>query len=106
MADNQSSGESTSHAVCISDPNPTISASPPPRRLKVVPKSRHSRLRGRSLPCAPTLIFGGRWLQRAGFDVGSHVHIVVSEGRLVIERANVARRLYSGIFCRVRPTCF
>ena len=86
MADIQSTGESATNAVGVSNVNPTISNSHARRRLKVVPKSRHSKASGRSLPCAPTLIFGGRWLQRAGFEVGSHVHIVVSEGRLVIER--------------------
>src|SRR5487761_581366 len=35
---------------------------------------------------APQLLLRGRWLQRAGFQVGVPVKVHVSRGRLVIER--------------------
>jgi toxic protein SymE len=40
---------------------------------------------GRSPPALPFLRLRGRWLERAGFTIGSKVRVAVSEGRLVLE---------------------
>jgi hypothetical protein len=36
-------------------------------------------------PRMPTLRLQGRWLERAGFPVGTHVRVDVSERRLIVE---------------------
>lgn len=41
--------------------------------------------RWRETEYVPALRVSGKWLRRAGFDVGQELEIVVGEGRLVIE---------------------
>lgn len=58
-----------------------------PRRLTVsrhYPESRATRSRSPTLPM-PFLRLQGRWLDEAGFAIGSNVQIAVSRGRLIVE---------------------
>ena len=60
-----------------------------PRRLKVSSLLRDSRstrpMSRQMLPPMPFLRLNGRWLDAAGFAIGSDVRVEVSAGRLVIE---------------------
>ena len=57
------------------------------RHLKVSYQSASSQQPYRVLPPKPFLRLQGRWLDRAGFAVGSdvHVQVQVEPGRLVLE---------------------
>ena len=55
------------------------------RHLKVSYQSAPSQQPYRVLPPKPFLRLQGRWLDRAGFTVGSDVHVQVEPGRLVLE---------------------
>ena len=66
-----------------------------PRRLKVSSLLRDSRstrpMSRQMLPPMPFLRLNGRWLDAAGFAIGSDVRVEVSAGRLVIEVIDPAR---------------
>jgi len=55
------------------------------RHLKVSYQSASSQQPYRVLPPKPFLRLQGRWLDRAGFAVGSDVQVQVEPGRLVLE---------------------
>ena len=55
------------------------------RRLKVSYQSVPSQQPYTRLPPKPFLRLQGRWLDRAGFAVGSDVRVQVEPGRLVLE---------------------
>jgi hypothetical protein len=55
--------------------SPAGSATFPPRRMTVSYIG----------PSMPYLRMQGRWLERAGFGVGTSVHVEVSERRLIVE---------------------
>jgi hypothetical protein len=55
------------------------------RRLKVSYHQPISEAPLGRLPPMPFLRLQGRWLDRAGFAVGSDVHVQVESGRLVLE---------------------
>lgn len=58
------------------------------RRLTVSSSHPESRaVRPRYLPAAPMpfLRLRGRWLDQAGFAIGTNVRVTVSAGRLVVE---------------------
>lgn len=65
--------------------------SPPtlkPRRLKVSyrqPQSRSSEYRKPDLAPMPYVRLLGRWLDEAGFAIGSGIRVQVSAGKLVLE---------------------
>ena len=42
----------------------------------------------RDPPPMPFLHLQGRWLERAGFAIGTNVHVAVSPGRLILEMAD------------------
>jgi hypothetical protein len=61
-----------------------ISAPCTPRRRLTVSAGRSSSRTGycvRELPSSPFLRLQGRWLDRAGFAIGSTVHVEVAPGR-------------------------
>jgi toxic protein SymE len=55
------------------------------RRLKVSYHQPLSQEPAGRLPPMPFLRLQGRWLGRAGFDVGADVRVQVEPGRLVLE---------------------
>jgi hypothetical protein len=59
-----------------------------PRRLRVSrtqPESRASRFPRRLPDPMPFLRLQGRWLDQAGFTIGSEVRVVVAHGLLALE---------------------
>lgn len=55
-------------------------------------ESRAARPRCVSLAPVPLLRLRGRWLDAAGFPIGTPVKVVVSIGRLVVEALDVEAR--------------
>lgn len=51
------------------------------RRLKVYGQSN-----GYNYQDVPTIVLKGKWLEAAGFDIGSEIQVSLSEGRIVITR--------------------
>lgn len=67
---------------------PPIESPLKPRRLKVSYTQPDSRSREPQVPHLlpmPFLRLRGRWLDEAGFTIGSDVRVEVSAGRLVLE---------------------
>ena len=86
MAAKENTTPPSERGTIADEPSPT--ESPPPqlrcRRLKVGYAYTDPE---RNLPHRPVphLRLAGRWLKDAGFTIGQHVKIEVSEGRLTIE---------------------
>lgn len=74
-------------------PAPRITASTKVHRLMVrthYPASRAAFISmRRDPPPMPFLLLQGRWLDRAGFTIGTNVRVSVSPGRLVLEVVDV-----------------
>ena len=65
-----------------------------PRRLRVSRTQPDTRARELACPLPqpmPSLRLRGRWLDRAGFAIGTDVRVEVTAGRLVLEVIDPAR---------------
>jgi len=87
MAVDKSIAESPTDGGVEIGSNSELRTNYPSRSLKVSegfrPSMGFGERRSRPRPF-PSLIVRGRWLERAGFDIGRRVHVEVQHGRLVI----------------------
>ena len=57
----------------------------PNRKVKLYSQSRPSQESSTGLKQVPWLNVSGVWLAQAGFNVGDHIEITVSQGELIIK---------------------
>jgi hypothetical protein len=85
---------SDSPSTAISTPDSIGTPASPWRRLTVGagPRSSRSFRSACASRSVPFLRLQGRWLEQAGFEIGTRVRVLVSEGQLVVELAESAQR--------------